>query len=1482
MILDGVLVGSQINVFLSKFGKEEEEKTYFLCGRWFDKGEDDGEIQRELPASNEDGTTYLPIAHYKIAVITGDRRGAGTDAKVTCTVIGENGDSGPIVLENANNNFERNSHDEFGFDAVELGSIRSIKIGHDNSGFGAGWFLDKVIVTSQSEQRDYYFPIGRWLSTDEEDGQIYIEKEASDEDSRASDPIVSYKITVFTGDRRGAGTDANVFIELTGEDGKTSGIHTLENDANNFERKKEDIFGIDSVDLGKLQKITIGNDGSGFCSGWFLDKVIIVNMATSEKYYFLCGRWLASSEEDGKIVRELTARDADGESCLETKQYGITISTGDRDGAGTSANVSITLCGENGNSGPHILDGEPFERSSDAKFQIEAVDLGNIRKIRIGHDNSGIAAGWFLEKIKIEDLSEDGEEEEEVEEEESILDLQSKIPKLWFSLCGRWLSDSEDDGAIQRELPAGSEDGEACLPIIDYTLSVITGDRRGAGTNANVSIEIFGENGSSGVHKLENASDNFERNKRDEFQISCVDLGDIKRIRIGHDGSGWGAGWFLDKIIIHSGDGSCKFFHCGRWLANDEDDGQISREIFQSNEDKDTYAKTIDYRVTVTTGDRRGAGTDSKVFIQIYGETGQSPETILESGLNNFERAKTETFVVQAIDIGAITKIRIGHDNSGWGSAWFLDKVIIESEGGIGVGKYYFLCGKWLSTSEDDGKIVRELPSANEDGISYEPLVNYKIEVITGDRRGAGTNANVSICIAGEKGDTGEIKLDTSANNFERNQNDIFGISCVDLGKLSKVRIGHDNSGFYAGWFLENIKITNEKTNEISFFFCGKWLDINEDDGQIVREIALCDANGKSSLSEINYEITIITGDRRGAGTDANVSIEIFGENGTTGKRKLEGQCDNFERNQIDKFNIVAVDIGEITEINIGHDGIGYGAGWYLEKVTIRNPSNGKEYYFLCGRWLAYDEDDGKIVRQLTPSNEDGEASIPLVDYTIYVFTGDRRGAGTDANICLKIQGSEGKSGRIFLNPDEKNAFRRNIKSVFGIQVPDMGILERIAIGHDDSGWGAGWFLDKLTIRNEQTGQEFYFLCGKWLASNTGDGQVVRTIAASMEDGIPSAPIVNYKVSVITGDRLGAGTDANVSITIFGDKGDSGSVKLDSSGNDFERNQIDEYGVPVPDLGELQKIRIGHDDGGWNSGWFLDKVIIENMETHKKWWFLSGKWFDKDEGDKKIVRDIVASTEDGVACLPLILYSISITTGAMRGSGTDAGVYININGVNGDTGKQLLTGGPNSFSRSSTDVFGIYSVDLGEISQIEVGHDGKGWFSGWYCERAKVRNEKTGVEYNFPCGRWLDEKTGDGSICSSLFPDTDSGEVSSTVTFQIIVETGDVRSGGCSANVFIILFGEDDKETSKIPLQGEQDSFTRGKNDIFMVEAENVGKLSKIRIGHDGAGGWSSMYGAAWYLSNVTVKNMRTNDEGAYEYGDWVQKENLVVELFDM
>lgn len=54
-------------------------------------------------------------------------------------------------------------------------------------------------------------------------------------------------------------------------------------------------------------------------------------------------------------------------------------------------------------------------------------------------------------------------------------------------------------------------------------------------------------------------------------------------------------------------------------------------------------------------------------------------------------------------------------------------------------------------------------------------------------------------------------------------------------------------------------------------------------------------------LTVNTYEVCVFTGDMLGAGTDANVFINIYGENGDTGERYLKNSdnLNKFERAQV-------------------------------------------------------------------------------------------------------------------------------------------------------------------------------------------------------------------------------------------------------------------------------------------------------------------------------------------------------------------------------------------------------------------------------------------------------------------------------------------------------------------------------------------------------------------------------------------------------
>lgn len=71
-----------------------------------------------------------------------------------------------------------------------------------------------------------------------------------------------------------------------------------------------------------------------------------------------------------------------------------------------------------------------------------------------------------------------------------------------------------------------------------------------------------------------------------------------------------------------------------------------------------------------------------------------------------------------------------------------------------------------------------------------------------------------------------------------------------------------------------------------------------------------------------------------------------------------------------------------------------------------------------------------------------------------------------------------------------------------------------------------------------------------------------------------------------TSDLRGAGTSANVYLTLFGSSGDSGARRLESSAKNFDRGRSDMFEL-VAEVGDLEKIRVGHDNSGLSPNWHL-------------------------------------------------------------------------------------------------------------------------------------------------------------------------------------------------------------------------------------------------------------------------------------------------------
>lgn len=114
------------------------------------------------------------------------------------------------------------------------------------------------------------------------------------------------------------------------------------------------------------------------------------------------------------------------------------------------------------------------------------------------------------------------------------------------------------------------------------------------------------------------------------------------------------------------------------------------------------------------------------------------------------------------------------------------------------------------------------------------------------------------------------------------------------------------------------------------------------------------------------YRVIVSTGHLDKSGTDADVYLRLFGDKGQTKEIFLDNAEDNFENSAIDVFEVTAKDVGQLKKIRIRHNNTGRGSGWFLVSIRLDNLSAKQHWLFRCGRWLAQDEDDGKIDRTRT------------------------------------------------------------------------------------------------------------------------------------------------------------------------------------------------------------------------------------------------------------------------------------------------------------------------------------------------------------------------------------------------------------------------------------------------------------------------------------------------------------------------------------
>ena len=110
----------------------------------------------------------------------------------------------------------------------------------------------------------------------------------------------------------------------------------------------------------------------------------------------------------------------------------------------------------------------------------------------------------------------------------------------------------------------------------------------------------------------------------------------------------------------------------------------------------------------------------------------------------------------------------------------------------------------------------------------------------------------------------------------------------------------------------------------------------------------LCSVEGA-----IDHWIYVKTGDRRGAGTDANVKVVLYDVKGTKSP-DISLTCNfrnDFERGQTDTFQCPPLgSVGDINVLELWRDGTG--SEWFCEVIMVNDARKEKCFYFPVHKWI--------------------------------------------------------------------------------------------------------------------------------------------------------------------------------------------------------------------------------------------------------------------------------------------------------------------------------------------------------------------------------------------------------------------------------------------------------------------------------------------------------------------------------------------------
>ncbi|XP_075070523.1 lipoxygenase homology domain-containing protein 1-like [Mixophyes fleayi] len=812
------------------------------------------------------------------------------------------------------------------------------------------------------------------------------------------------------------------------------------------------------------------------------------------------------------------------------------------------------------------------------------------------------------------------------------------------------------------------------------------------------------------------------------------------------------------------------------YLPAEDGSGNVA-EVAAVLPDKPPLAE-VTYSVYIRTGSFPASGTDADVFITIFGENGDSCKRRLKhsSSPKIFSRGKVNFFQIKSVDLGMLTRVHIEHTAVGYGAGWYLDQITIRESDKADI-KYLFPCQRWLDTAINDKQTDCELKLLGTFNRTNEKLLTstegtINVIVVTADIPNTGTNSAVMLTICCSKGNYEPVMFAKGTLTGGSTPHTTVGLTS-SLGVIQKIRLQMEDDGKDNSWYCKMVKLQLQESGEVLEFPILQTFSSKEN--YLVAERPVLYPSGPL-LTVKTYDLYISISQTSKQIADAGLFVTLKGSLGDTGRRKFI--CKRKQLSSKQKtvgFQLETVDIGVIHELLIEKE---KQTNLQLEKAVVEEGSFIKnKYIFIAQPWRKEKTEMISMTLQVTEMKEfsslvhllESQSMTSDGEWNIYLATSNEESQITptlehNPQLIMVLYGDKGRSNPVILEKQVSSQYMDTLVYKANLTY-DLGELFKVRLGIENWREDLGRLsLYHLKMQNTKTLDTFNQSINKTLPlSLSGD----RWIEVPVEWPVKaSLSAVTYHVALFFIDMREQRSKLNLGICLYGKHGDTGHRYVNWQHAQY--GNADESFTAVLDaveLGEVHQADISLSSRE-DCKLHIKRIHVKDPSRKKLYVFDVNEDFSiggsKPETKKQVhISQVVhdqhtdpshdvsfTSNEKGSIEEKMVEHEIKVYTGDVIGGGTDANVYITLLSDNGNSFGPVQLNQPlqdnNPFERGKDDTFKITTKNIGRISHIEIGHDGKGLGSGWFLEKIEVITLSTNEMTLFSCNRWLAEDEDDG------------------------------------------------------------------------------------------------------------------------------------------